>query len=91
MDVCLTQLVGAMDVDVMAGATDPANHALPQQALHPCLLPGAVTFPTLHRQALLNETTPIHEWSRQPASFNEFSSLQFTILQVGLRASRTVG
>lgn len=57
MDVCLTQLVGAMDVDVMAGATDPANHALPQQALHPCLLPGAVTFPTLHRQALLNDTS----------------------------------
>ena len=55
--MCLTQLVGAMDVDVMAGATDPANHALPQQALHPCLLPGAVTFPTLHRQALLNDTS----------------------------------
>ncbi|CAL8463006.1 g2540 [Coccomyxa elongata] len=49
MDMCLTQLAGAMDVDVMAGGTDPANHALPQQPLHPCLLPGAVSFPTLHR------------------------------------------
>ena len=49
MDIALTQLAGAMDVDVMAGATDPANHALPQQPLHSCLLPGAVSFPTLHR------------------------------------------
>ena len=49
MDVALTQLAGAMDVDVMAGSTDPANHALPQQPLHSCLLPGAVSFPTLHR------------------------------------------
>ncbi len=47
--MALTQLAGAMDVDVMAGSTDPANHALPQQPLHSCLLPGAVSFPTLHR------------------------------------------
>ncbi len=52
MDMCLTQLAGAMDVDVMAGGTDPANHALPQQPLHPCLLPGAVSFPTLHRYTI---------------------------------------
>lgn len=51
MDVALTQLAGAMDVNVMAGATDPANHALPQQPLHSCLLPGAVSFPTFHRSA----------------------------------------
>lgn len=69
MDVCLTQLVGAMDVDVMAGATDPANHALPQQALHPCLLPGAVTFPTLHRQALLNETLSFQKTAKFQHSF----------------------
>ena len=49
MDVCLTQLAGAMDVDCMAGASDPANHALPQQPLHPCLLPGATSFPSFHR------------------------------------------
>ncbi|CAK0784791.1 hypothetical protein CVIRNUC_007995 [Coccomyxa viridis] len=49
MDLALTQLAGAMDVDVMAGSTDPANHALPQQPLHSCLLPGAVSFPTFHR------------------------------------------
>lgn len=51
--MALTQLAGAMDVDVMAGATDPANHALPQQPLHSCLLPGAVSFPTLHRHGSL--------------------------------------
>ncbi len=53
MDIALTQLAGAMDVDVMAGSTDPANHALPQQPLHSCLLPGAVSFPTLHRWACM--------------------------------------
>ena len=52
MDLALTQLAGAMDVDVMAGSTDPANHALPQQPLHSCLLPGAVSFPTFHRYLL---------------------------------------
>ena len=51
--MALAQLAGAMDVDVMAGATDPANHALPQQPLHSCLLPGAVSFPTLHRHESL--------------------------------------
>lgn len=49
LDTCLSQLASAMEVDVMAGASDPANHALPQQPLHPCLLPGAASFPTLHR------------------------------------------
>ena len=51
MDLCLSQLAGAMPVDVMAGASDPANAALPQQPLHPCLLPGAVGFPLFHRRA----------------------------------------
>ena len=51
MDLCLSQLAGAMPVDVMAGASDPANAALPQQPLHPCLLPGAVGFPYFHRRA----------------------------------------
>ena len=45
----VAQLAGAMPVDVMAGAADPANQALPQQALHACLLPTAAAYPTLHR------------------------------------------
>ena len=49
MDVCLAQLAGALPCDCMPGGTDPANHALPQQPLHPCLLPGAVSFPTFNR------------------------------------------
>jgi len=35
----------------MAGAADPANQALPQQALHACLLPTAAAYPTLARRA----------------------------------------
>jgi DNA polymerase delta subunit 2 len=31
----------------MPGATDPANYALPQQPLHPCLLPLATQYSTL--------------------------------------------
>ena len=45
----LTQLAGAMPVDVMPGASDPASHSLPQQPLHHCLFPGAAAFPTLCR------------------------------------------
>ncbi len=46
----VAQLASAMPVDVMAGAADPANQALPQQALHACLLPTAAAYPTLHRR-----------------------------------------
>ncbi|KAK9833520.1 hypothetical protein WJX81_000749 [Elliptochloris bilobata] len=48
-DMVVAQLAAAMPVDVMAGAADPANQALPQQALHACLLPNAAAYPTLHR------------------------------------------
>ncbi len=37
-----------MDVDVMPGEFDPANYALPQQALHKCMFPQASMYPTLH-------------------------------------------
>lgn len=33
------QLAAACPLDVMPGADDPANYTLPQQPLHPCLLP----------------------------------------------------
>lgn len=49
VDMSLTELAGAVPVDVMPGAGDPANYALPQQPLHRCLLPGAAAFPTLQR------------------------------------------
>jgi len=47
----VAQLAGALPVDVMAGAADPANQALPQQALHACLLPTAAAYPPLARHA----------------------------------------
>jgi len=50
-DLLVAQLAGALPVDVMAGAADPANQALPQQALHACLLPTAAAYPTLARRA----------------------------------------
>ncbi|KAK9813992.1 hypothetical protein WJX73_008449 [Symbiochloris irregularis] len=49
MDVLLSQLAAAMPVDVMPGASDPANHSLPQQRLHHCLFPGACSFTSFHR------------------------------------------
>ena len=49
MDVLLTQLAAAMPVDVMPGASDPANHSLPQQPLHRCLFPGASAFTSFNR------------------------------------------
>ena len=55
--MCLAQLAGALPCDCMPGGTDPANHALPQQPLHPCLLPGAVSFPTFNRYVCCIVTT----------------------------------
>eukprot|EP00892_Ulva_mutabilis_P008641 jgi/Ulvmu1/6149/UM028_0005.1 len=41
VDRCVTELASALPVDVMPGAGDLSNHALPQQPLHQCLFPGA--------------------------------------------------
>lgn len=48
-DVRLTELASSVPVDVMPGASDPANYSLPQQPLHRCLFPGAAGFPTFIR------------------------------------------
>ncbi|GLG95569.1 DNA polymerase delta small subunit [Gryllus bimaculatus] len=48
LDDFLHQLVSFIDVDVMPGEHDPANHMLPQQPLHFCMFPKANTFETLH-------------------------------------------
>jgi DNA polymerase delta subunit 2 len=48
-DLALTELAAAAPLDVMPGAGDPANFALPQQPLHRCLLPGAAAFPHVVR------------------------------------------
>lgn len=50
-DLLVAQLAAAMPIDVMAGAADPANQALPQQALHACLFAHAAAYPALHRRA----------------------------------------
>lgn len=41
MDNFLEQLSRSVEVDVMPGLSDPVGALLPQQPLHPCLLPGA--------------------------------------------------
>jgi DNA polymerase delta subunit 2 len=41
VDRCATELASALPVDLMPGPGDLSNHALPQQALHRCLFPGA--------------------------------------------------
>ncbi|EOD30076.1 DNA polymeras-like protein subunit POLD2 [Emiliania huxleyi CCMP1516] len=39
LDAALSGFGGAVPVDLMPGATDPAGHLLPQQPMHPCMLP----------------------------------------------------
>ncbi|OQV23941.1 DNA polymerase delta subunit 2 [Hypsibius exemplaris] len=39
LDGVLMQLVACMNVFLMPGANDPGNYMLPQQSLHPCMLP----------------------------------------------------
>jgi len=48
-DATLTELAAALPVDLMPGAADPSNTALPQQPLHACLLRGASAYESLCR------------------------------------------
>ncbi|CAG5116318.1 unnamed protein product [Candidula unifasciata] len=50
LDSFLMQLVSNVDVTVIPGEFDPSNFTLPQQPLHPCLLPQSSRFNTLHCQ-----------------------------------------
>lgn len=46
LDILLTQIAAGVPMDIMPGEGDPANFALPQQALHRCLFPGSANFNT---------------------------------------------
>ncbi|KAG1651356.1 DNA polymerase delta subunit 2 [Nymphon striatum] len=48
IDDFITQLVTSVDVDLMPGEFDPANHMLPQQPLHTCMFPQASSYSTFH-------------------------------------------
>lgn len=48
-DMHLTEIAAAVPLDVMPGPYDPANYSLPQQPLHPCLLPVAGRFSSVVR------------------------------------------
>lgn len=46
LDLLLAELASALPVDLMPGATDPANAALPQQPMHAALFPRAASYST---------------------------------------------
>ena len=46
-DCVLAQTLGSCSIDIMPGKSDPANHLLPQQPLHPCLFTHCSRFNTL--------------------------------------------
>lgn len=48
LDCFLLQLSQVIDVDVMPGKNDPANHILPQHPMHHCLFPKAIEYKSLH-------------------------------------------
>jgi DNA polymerase delta subunit 2 len=48
-DMHLTEIAAAVPLDIMPGPYDPANYSLPQQPLHPCLLPVAGRFSSVVR------------------------------------------
>jgi len=47
LDAALSGFGGAVPVDLMPGATDPAGHLLPQQPMHPCMLPQCSRLSTV--------------------------------------------
>ena len=46
-DVILSQILASCSVDVIPGETDPVNYLLPQQPIHPCILPLSTRFNNL--------------------------------------------
>lgn len=44
LDAFLAQLAPSLAVDLMSGETDPAEPTMPQQPLHPAMLPQAAAF-----------------------------------------------
>ncbi|KAK2156975.1 hypothetical protein LSH36_201g02010 [Paralvinella palmiformis] len=48
LDEVMVQLASCVDVDIMPGEHDPANHTLPQQPLHNCMFPMATRYQTMH-------------------------------------------
>lgn len=63
VDMCLSELAGAVPVEVMPGNNDPANHSLPQQPLHRCLFPLASSYTSFNR------VTNPHEFEVDGMSF----------------------
>lgn len=49
LDLWLAQILSSCCVDIMPGATDPANISFPQQPFHPCLFPHSSRFSTFER------------------------------------------
>ncbi|XP_043537291.1 DNA polymerase delta subunit 2 [Chiloscyllium plagiosum] len=47
LDEILVQLSASVPVDCMPGEFDPTNYTLPQQPLHHCMFPQAMTYPTM--------------------------------------------
>ena len=46
-DLYLAQMLSSCPVDIMPGESDPVNYMLPQQPLHPCLIPHSARFSSL--------------------------------------------
>lgn len=63
VDMRMTELASAVPVDLMPGASDPANYSLPQQPLHPCVLPGVGRF-----KSVVRATNP-HEFEADGVRF----------------------
>lgn len=47
-DLLLAQILSSCPVDILPGPTDPVNYLMPQQPLHPCLLPHSARFSALN-------------------------------------------
>ncbi|GLI67880.1 hypothetical protein VaNZ11_012170 [Volvox africanus] len=63
LDLLLAEVSAGMPVDLMPGAEDPANVALPQQPMHRCLLPAS----GMHR-SFVRATNP-HEFESDGVRF----------------------
>ena len=56
LDSVLSSVLGSVPVDLMPGASDPSNCVLPQQPLHPCLLPHRCTNKQTNKQTTNKRT-----------------------------------
>eukprot|EP00668_Euglena_longa_P013885 GGOE01017836.1.p1 GENE.GGOE01017836.1~~GGOE01017836.1.p1 ORF type:complete len:472 (+),score=150.62 GGOE01017836.1:23-1417(+) len=84
VDLYLAELCSSCPVDIVPGDSDPSNCFLPQQPLHPCLLPHTSKCPSAHfttnpYEAVINGLTVLGTAGQNVDDIYKYASFSSTI------------